>query len=139
MARTPEGARFLFPVPPEPLILPWSMLVPDNHRLMWVYGQARLSSEYRKAKLEVARAARGWWTQPPTEADVFVWVRLWFPDRRKRDAGNYRKLITDALTGIVYADDSQACDERQTKIGYDKANPRAEVIVSLLSEQSQAA
>lgn len=135
----PEGARFLDPVPAQPLILPWPMLVPDNHRLMWVYGQARLSSDYRRAKQQIAERARLWWRQPPTEADVFVWVRLWFPDRRKRDAGNYRKLVTDALTGIVYADDSQACDERQTKVGYDKANPRAEVTITLLGDIEQAA
>ena len=33
------------------------------------------------------------------------------PDRRKRDAGNYRKLLTDALSGIAYDDDSQLVRE----------------------------
>lgn len=137
--KPPEGARFLLATPDAPLILPWPMLVPDNHRLMWVYGQARLSSDYRRAKQQISERARLWWRQPPTEADVFVWVRLWFPDKRKRDAGNYRKLVTDALTGIVYADDSQAVDERQTKIGYDKVNPRAEVVITLATETGLAA
>jgi len=128
----PEGARFLYAVPSEPLILPWPLLVADNHRLMWVYGQARLTTEYRRAKEQIAHRARLWWRQPPTESEVSVWVRLWFPDRRKRDAGNYRKGITDALTGIVYADDSQAVDERQTRVGFDKAHPRAEITVALV-------
>lgn len=106
---------------------------------MWVYGQARLSTEYRRAKEQVAQRARLWWRQPPTEAEVMVWVRLWFPDKRKRDPGNYRKCITDALTGIVYADDSQATDERQTRVGFDKENPRAEIIVVVLGSQEHAA
>lgn len=130
--QAPDGARFLFDMPAAPLILPWSMLVPDNHRLMWVYGQARLTADYRAAKRDIQQRAALWWKQAPTEADVFVWLKLWFPDRRKRDPGNYRKLVTDALTGIVYADDSQASDERQTRVGYDKEHPRAEVWVSLV-------
>ncbi|MFO0254558.1 MAG: RusA family crossover junction endodeoxyribonuclease [Betaproteobacteria bacterium] len=134
----PEGARFLCAVPDLPLVLPWSILVPDNHRLIWVYGQARLSGDYRKAKESIGQRARLWWRQPPTEAEVFVWVKLWFPDKRKRDPGNYRKLVTDALTGIVYADDQQAIDERQTRIGFDKDHPRAEVHIILMDQLPEA-
>lgn len=118
-------------IPASPLVIPWASLCADNHRLMWVYGQARLSSEYRRGKQQVAERAKLWWRQEAIAEDVALVARFWFPDKRKRDAGNYRKLLTDALTGIVYADDSQVIDERCIRAGFDKADPRAEITITL--------
>ncbi len=125
-------------IPASPLVIPWASLCADNHRLMWVYGQARLSSEYRRGKQQVAERATLWWRQPPTTEDVALVARLYFPDRRKRDAGNYRKLLTDALTGIVYADDSQVIDERCLRAGFDKIDPRAEITIALATMEAAA-
>lgn len=34
-------------------------------------------------------------------------ISLYFKDKRKRDIDNYNKGILDAMTGIIYVDDSQ--------------------------------
>lgn len=60
-----------------------------------------------------------------------VTVRFFFATRRRRDLDNQNKLILDALTGIVYEDDSQICDLRLIR-GYDKSRPRIELSVKPL-------
>ena len=119
--------------PDSPLVLPWDVLCPDNNRLMWVYGQARLTSEYRRAKAQVQERAGLWWRGPMLTDPVEVYGRFWFPDRRKRDAGNYRKLLTDALTQIAYVDDQLVHDERWHLIAIDREHPRCELTVVPLS------
>lgn len=131
-------ARSLPLIPSLPLVLPWPCLCADNHRLMWVYGQARLSSEYRRAKQQVQERAQLWWRHPAIEQDVALIARFWFPDKRRRDAGNYRKLLTDALTGVVYVDDAQVADERCVRVGFDKTNPRAEISITLFQGEMAA-
>jgi Holliday junction resolvase RusA-like endonuclease len=41
---------------------------------------------------------------------------------------NFNKLWQDALTGIVYEDDSQIAELHLYR-DYDKANPRLEVVI----------
>jgi Holliday junction resolvase RusA-like endonuclease len=54
------------------------------------------------------------------------------PDRRKRDAGNYRKLLTDALSGVAYDDDSQLIREVWVLGGVvPKAQARVELLVEI--------
>jgi crossover junction endodeoxyribonuclease RusA len=55
-------------------------------------------------------------------------IRLFFGDKRKRDVDNHNKIILDAMTGIVYADDNQIQALHIYK-DYDKENPRVEVLV----------
>jgi crossover junction endodeoxyribonuclease RusA len=43
----------------------------------------------------------------PLEGAVSVTLRLWFPDRRRRDLDNVAKSVLDGLNGVAYADDSQ--------------------------------
>lgn len=113
------------------IILPWTMVLHDNHRLMPVIlkKRARLitAPEYRanktKAEYEIKRQYKG----EPLKGDVRLTAYALFPDKRKRDAGNYRKLITDALSGLCYEDDSQLVAETWERAGYDKVNPRIEI------------
>ena len=109
------------------IVLPWAVLQHDNHRLMPKRGRLIISPRYRQAKELACAIIRRTWTLPMVRADVAVTGCAYFPDRRRRDAGNYRKLITDALAGIVYADDSQITDERWIRIGIDRVNPRFEM------------
>ena len=118
------------PLPVGALILPWSCLASDNDRFIVVYGENRLSPKYRTAKQQIAQRAVLWWRRSLMSGEVYLLARFYFPDLRKRDAGNYRKALTDALTGVVYADDSQLAGEYYQKCAIDRVAPRAEVIIS---------
>jgi Holliday junction resolvase RusA-like endonuclease len=128
----PTGARVL--------TFPWSVVMHDNHRLQPAKGRKGLiaTNEYRTKKGNAATlAGLQWGRLRKLTGDVSLTARCYFPDRRKRDAGNYRKLITDALSGIVYADDAQLEVETWRRAGIvAKADARIEV---LLYSQTEAA
>jgi Holliday junction resolvase RusA-like endonuclease len=112
--------------------LPWAAVLHDNHRFVAIRmgKKARLSAspEYRekKAVAETLLCAQ-WHHTPKLEGELRLHARCYFPDKRKRDSGNYRKLCTDALSGIAYADDSQLVSETWEKAGLDRENPRIEI------------
>jgi crossover junction endodeoxyribonuclease RusA len=120
--------------------LPWSALMGDNHRLIPVKRGASMrliaNPEYAATKERAAwlmRAQNG----PATAltGPVSVVGRVWFPDRRKRDAGNYRKMVTDAMSDAgVVADDSLVHDERWIRVGLDKDSPRMVVTITPMGE-----
>lgn len=121
------------PWPAAPLVLPWACVVSDNDRFIVVYGENRLSPKYRTAKQQIAQRAALYWRRPMLDGEVHLLARFYFPDARKRDAGNYRKALTDALTGVIYADDSQLAGEHYLKGAIDRTNPRVEVTLALTS------
>jgi len=61
--------------------------------------------------------------------DLKVKLDLFFKDKKKRDVDNFNKLILDAGSGILYADDSQIQRLTVTK-NYDKNNPR--IVISIM-------
>lgn len=71
--------------------------------------------------------AKGQWREKPLEGDVELEIALYFGTKRKSDWDNLHKLSCDALTGIVYGDDSQVRRVRVDK-HYDKARPRIEIV-----------
>jgi Holliday junction resolvase RusA-like endonuclease len=111
--------------------LPWSMVLHDNHRLMPIrVGKGvRLSTspEYRAAKEQAEWEIKRQWRIPALKGDVILHAKAYFPNKRKRDAGNYRKLITDAMSGICYADDSQLRSETWERAGFTKDEARIEI------------
>lgn len=113
------------------IILPWRMVMHDNHRLMPVrMGKGvRLitSPDYRKAKEEAEYEIKRQWRIPALEGDIVLRAKAFFPNLRKRDVGNYRKLACDAMTGICYADDAQLQSETWERVGVSKDNPRIEI------------
>ena len=113
------------------LELAWPHLLHDNHRLMPILRGKRAvlitAPDYRKAKAEAELRFKAQWRDRMLEGDVRLHAKLWFPDLRKRDAANYRKLVTDALTGIAYSDDSQLVIETWEKAGLDRVHPRCEL------------
>ena len=64
----------------------------------------------------------------PLEDELSVSVRFFFGTKRKADLDNFNKLWQDALTGIVYEDDSQI-GELHLYRDHDKTRPRIEVTV----------
>lgn len=126
--------------PGEPLILPWACLCSDNRRFTPIGGRNCLTTEYTRAKSSIRDRAKLWWRgREPLSADCQLEARFWFPDRIKRDSGNYGKAICDALTKIVYDDDGRIARVIYQRAGYDKPNARCEVTVMLLSAHAEAA
>lgn len=115
------------------LVFPWAFITHDNHRLQPARNRKGLiaTTEYRTKKAEAATlAALQWGPTAPLHGDVSLVARCYFPDRRRRDAGNYRKLLTDAMTGTVYTDDSQLVCETWRRAGIvPKSEARIEVLL----------
>lgn len=90
--------------------------------------------EYRvraAARLAV-NAAEGW---PVDEATRYgIDVVLYMGDRRARDGDNMLKAIQDGCQPIAFLDDKQ-CTEGSYKLRYDKANPRAEVLIRVCQNE----
>ncbi len=63
-----------------------------------------------------------------TDKDVYLDIKVFFGDRRKRDIQGHLKALIDALQGLVYVDDSQVVALQAIK-SYDKNMPRTEIIV----------
>lgn len=115
---------------PAELTFPFECLVPSNQRTAFIQGSHRLSPKYRQALehadlLAMKQANAG----DVYEGEVFVHLKVWMPDRRKRDVSNLAKLPLDAMEGYVYEDDLQVKDLRVTEAGLDRENPRMEVRV----------
>lgn len=119
-----------------PLTLPWAVLAHDNHRFIPRRGGKGLiaAPAYREAKRQTAMLLTIAWRGPTYSRPVELTARAFFPDARKRDAGNYRKLITDALTGIAYTDDSLVHREVWERAGIDRTNPRIELTISPIDQ-----
>lgn len=70
--------------------------------------------------------AKAQWRKPPEKGALSMVAVIYYGDKRKRDWDNGNKILFDALTGIVYEDDSQI--EQMTLVKrYDKENPRVEI------------
>lgn len=87
-----------------------------------------------KATLD-AEAKVAWWFKNAVEwwlvddeAHFGVFASFIAGTRRRRDADNMIKLVLDALNHVAWKDDFQV-KEIVARIGYEKANPRTEVII----------
>jgi Holliday junction resolvase RusA-like endonuclease len=119
--------------------LPWSVLVPDNQKHVPREGRLFLTPEYREAKNQArAKIAEQLAGAPPLTTDVRLEARVYLPNlSRKRDVANLSKLVHDALSTLVYVDDSQIADTRWIRAGVDVDAPRCELtITSLLTSDS---
>ena len=85
-----------------------------------------MSNEGKALKLSYQWQAKSQWKGKPIEGDVSVDIIIYFGDRRKNDWDNFHKVSMDALTGIVWIDDSQIKKATVLK-EYDKLNPRIEI------------
>ena len=65
------------------------------------------------------------------EGNIEVFIILYFGDKRKNDWDNFHKLSIDALTGIVWRDDSQIIKATVLKL-YDKDKPRINIDIITL-------
>lgn len=87
-----------------------------------------MTPEGKALKEQYQWEARAQWKQPPLKGDIAMNVMIYFGTKRRADLDNFNKLWADALTGIVYEDDSQI-GKLTLERAYDKARPRIEVDV----------
>lgn len=73
--------------------------------------------------------AKSQWKLPIIKGDIELSIKLYFGTKRKCDWDNFHKLSMDALTGIVWEDDSQIQKATVEKF-YSKENPRIEIIIN---------
>lgn len=63
-----------------------------------------LSKQGREYKARIERLLG---SEVPTDKRLMVQIRLFMPDKRRRDIDNYNKILLDSLTGKIWVDDSQ--------------------------------
>lgn len=68
-------------------------------------GRKILTKGARWAKEAMAQEAQEQYTKDPIDKEIEVRFDLYFPDRRRRDGDNIKGLI-DAMTGVLWKDDS---------------------------------
>ena len=93
------------------------------------YPTVYLTPEGKAIKEVYQYEAKTQWRQKPIVGELAISVWFYFKTKRRRDLDNQNKLILDALTGIVYEDDSQIAELHLYK-GYDANSPRIEVVVN---------
>lgn len=87
-----------------------------------------LVPEAKALKEDYSKQVKTQWKEKPIEGDIVISIKLYFKTKRKCDWDNFHKLSMDALTGIVWNDDSQIQKATVEKF-YDKENPRIEITI----------
>lgn len=90
-----------------------------------------MNSEGKSLKEDYGWQAKQQWKEKIIKGDVEIFVDIYFGTKRKCDWDNFHKLSMDALTGIVWEDDSQVQKATVTK-NYSKENPRIEIEIKSL-------
>ena len=102
-----------------------------SNNLQFGKKRAFIPKKYKDYEKLIQEAAREAFQGEPIVGPVKMTIRLWFKDRRIRDAQNYPKTICDALNGICYNDDSQIVELFVTKLKRDE--PGLDVTVEALA------
>ena len=101
-----------------------------NNRYIISRGKLILSDDYRTTKeaiaWEIQSQFRG---EILTEDGLTVNIILHYKDKKKRDIDAYIKQLLDAMTGVVYKDDSQIDELNVTKI---RESDKEMVIIQVL-------
>lgn len=86
-----------------------------------------MTAEWKAIKEAYQWEAKSQWKEaPPLKGDISVSITLYFGTKRGADLANFNKLSLDAITGIVYEDESQIA-KMQLVRDYKKARPRIEI------------
>jgi Holliday junction resolvase RusA-like endonuclease len=87
-----------------------------------------MSKEGRDLKTAYQWEAKSQWKGKQLDHELEIYITLYFGTKRKCDWDNFHKLSMDALTGVVWKDDSQIKDAH-ISVRYDKTNPRITIEV----------
>ncbi len=92
------------------------------------HAKMYMTRDGKKIKERYQWEARSQWKEKLLAGPVRVEITLYHGTKRVSDWDNFHKLSMDALTDIVWKDDSQIV-EAHVKKRYDKSNPRIEIEV----------
>lgn len=92
------------------------------------FSSIYMSKEGKALKDSYIRQTTLQWRNLPLQGDIEIKVDIYFGTKRRSDIDNFHKLSFDALTGIVWDDDSQIQKMTVTK-NYCKENPRIEITI----------
>lgn len=91
-------------------------------------GVRILTPKSRTLKEDYKWQVKSQYKGKPLTEPLAIGIKIYFKTLRKVDWDNYHKLSVDALTGIVWLDDSQIQKATVEKF-YDKINPRIEITI----------
>lgn len=97
--------------------------IPVNQKYFVVKGRMLLSTKYRDTKQAMAWEIKSQVTTAPLVGSIEMNIMFYYGDKRKRDIDAYLKILLDAMSGIVYEDDSQI-DAMHVFKEVDIINPR---------------
>lgn len=106
-----------------------------NHLYGHVGNRRYITAAGKALKEDWQWQAKSQWRKPLLNERLFLSVRVYFKDARKRDLDNQLKVIFDTLNGMVITDDSQIEMLLMSK-SIDRENPRVEI--SILSAELAA-
>ena len=90
-----------------------------------------MTKEGKTIKESYQWQARAQYKGAPIDAPLVVTAYIYFGTKRRQDIDNFNKLFFDALSGIVWVDDSQVQELHLYKF-YDKAEPRIDLKIQTL-------
>ena len=92
------------------------------------FGSLYMIKEAQDLKLSYQWQTKSQYKGKPLTGSLKIDVRQVFGTKRRSDIDNFSKLLFDALTGLIWEDDSQIMEARFIK-DYDKNNGRIEIII----------
>ena len=100
----------------------------------WQSGKIRfMTADAKSLKNDYIKQARTQYKGEPLKTSLSMYIRIYFKDKRVRDWDNWHKLSMDALSKIVYDDDTQLRLVTVDLVScLDKENPRIELIIEEL-------
>lgn len=102
-----------------------------RHACRGGFPSVYMSKVCKDLKEDYQWQVRGQYKGAVTTSPLSIKMVIYFGTKRKADIDNFNKLIFDAMTGIVYEDDSQIV-ELNIKKSYDKEAPRIELDIKEL-------
>jgi|SRR5215471_16832400 len=122
----------------EPLLalsVPGTPVPKARPRLARAHGRHYTPRPTVQAEDKIRVAARNAWMgrhTRPVKDPVALEVVFWLPNKRRVDLDNLVKLVTDAMNGEIYADDSQIWSLEARK-AFSAVDPRTEITIHRLS------
>lgn len=88
-----------------------------------------MSANGKNLKIDYQWQIKNQWKKKPLMGPITARFTLYFSRKGKHDIDNFSKLLLDALTGVVWEDDSQI-EELHIKKDFDRSNPRIEIEIN---------